>query len=290
MIAEAIAERFGAEIISVDSMQIYRRMDIGTAKPSDETRRRIRHHMIDIAEPSDDVSVTEFQTAAREILDAAEAEDRFVIVGGSGLHFRSIVDPMTFAPTDDRIRADIEAMAPEDAVASLVEADPIAPDVVDMANPRRVTRALEIMEITGDTPSVRAARPEAIALKRYEPVIGHVSIGIDAGEYANARADARFIDMMEEGLLDEVASLVGVMGRNASQAVGYRELARAVSGVDTIETAVTRAKAATRQLIKRQRTFFGRDPRIAWMPWQDDAEQRIEAVMAHVERETTWTS
>lgn len=271
-------------------MQIYRRMDIGTAKPSRETRQRIRHHMIDIAEPSDDVSVTEFQKAAREVLDAADALDRFVIVGGSGLHFRSIVDPMTFAPTDDDIRTEIEAMSPEDAAANLVDADPIAPEVVDMANPRRVTRALEIMEITGDTPSIRAARPEAIALKQYEPVIRHTSIGIDAGEYANARADDRFVEMMEQGLLDEVASLVGVMGRNASQAVGYRELARAVSGVDTIDSAVSRAKAVTRQLIKRQRTFFRRDPRIAWMPWQDDAEQRIEAVIRHVERETSWTS
>ena len=274
----------------MDSMQVYRGMDIGTAKPSPAVRRQVRHHMIDVVEPSDEFTVTEYQQAARIIIHDAGPDARLLVVGGSGLHFRSIVDPMTFAPTDPQIRADMDALSDEEARALLLARDQGADDVMDTANPRRVARALEVLHLTGESPTERARSREALAVRAYKPLIAHVSIGIDAGDLAKERADERFQAMVASGFLDEVERLQHVMGRTASQAVGYRELLEVVRGTDTLASAIAKAQASTRHLVKRQRTYFGRDPRIVWLPWQDDAEQRVEAVVQHIERETSWIS
>jgi tRNA dimethylallyltransferase len=270
-------------------MQVYRGMDIGTAKPAIKIRTRIRHHMIDIVEPSDDFTVTEYQTQARRVIETG-AGTRFLVTGGSGLHFRSIVDPLTFAPTDPETRSTLETMDPDALASELLRVDEQAADLVDMGNPRRVIRALEVAKITGQTPSERAASPEAVAVANYEPIVPHVSIGIDARDAANDRADLRFEAMMDAGLLREVERVADELGRTARQAVGYRELLGVIRGDTDLESAVEKAKASTRQLIKRQRTFFQRDPRIAWMPWQDGTADRIDAVARHIEKETSWTS
>jgi tRNA dimethylallyltransferase len=285
-----VAERFGAHILSVDSMQVYRGMDIGTAKPSRATRDRIPHHMVDVADPADEFTVTEFQQMARKALGRLDENRRVVIAGGSGLHYRAVVDPMTFAPTDPGIRAEIEALPAGDARDALLGLDPDAGRHIDLDNPRRVIRALEIAKLSGETPTTRRGTPEAEAVRGYRSLIEHVAIGIDADEEAHARSDARFDRMMADGLLAEVDALAPVLGRTAAQAVGYRELLAVTRGEETIGLAVESAKAATRSLIKRQRTYFRRDPRIAWMAWQDDTVDRIEAVTRHVERMTSWTS
>lgn len=266
-------------------------MDIGTAKPSRAVRDRIPHHMIDVVEPSQEYDVVAFQTDARvAIRDIGDRGVRRLIVGGSGLHFRAIVDPMSFAPTDADLRAEIEGTPVEDLVVELLLLDPEAAAVVDLHNPRRVIRAVEVARMTGEGPTVRANKPEAEAFRTYQPLIAHHSIGIDAEEHAHARADARFDAMIESGLVDEVQRLTCRFGRTAAQAVGYKELVSTVSGDTPLVEGIANAKAATRALIKRQRTYFRRDPRIAWMAWQDDDQQRIDSVVKHIERATTWTS
>ena len=289
-IAEAAAERFGACIVSVDSMQAYRDMDIGTAKPSLATRERIPHHMIDVADPSDPFTVQEFQALGRPVLDEVAHRGRAIVCGGSGLHFRSLVDPMTFPPTDDEVREQLAEMDAHVLRQHLVEADPSAGDHVDLENPRRVIRALEVIELTGDTPTARARTREAEALRSYEPRIPFVGLGIDPGPGLVARIAARFDRMVEAGLLDEVRSLRGRLGPTASQAVGYREVMAVVDGTGSIDTARTRAIAATRALGKRQRTFFRRDPRISWQPWLDDGDERIRQALDVIEERTEWTS
>jgi len=266
-------------------------MDIGTAKPDPQVRARIQHHMIDVADPDEDFSVQQFQQRGRAVLEQVESgAGRIVIVGGSGLHLRCLVDPMTFAPTDVDLRASLEAGDEDVLRADLVALDPRAPEYVDMRNPRRVVRALEVIALTGDTPSARAARPEAMALAAYDPLIPFAGFGIDAGDRSAARVEARLDDMLGRGLLDEVASLAGRLGTTARQALGYKELLPVVEGRSTLEKAATEVLRATRSLVKRQRTFFRRDPRISWLPWQDDRERRVADMVEIIGKEAGWTS
>lgn len=266
-------------------------MDIGTAKPSAAICSRIPHHMIDVVEPSQEYDVATFQADARAaIADMADRGVRTLIVGGSGLHFRAIVDPVSFAPTDTDLREELEATSMSELVVELLNLDPNADVVVDLHNPRRVIRAVEVARLTGELPTERADTAEAAAFRGYQPLMEHHSIGIDAGSKAHARADARFDAMIEAGLVDEVERLAGQLGRTASQAVGYKELAPILTGETSLAEGIEDAKRATRALVKRQRTYFRRDPRIEWMSWQDDDGQRIDGVVKHIERTTSWTS
>lgn len=272
-------------------MQAYRGLDIGTAKPSREVRQRIPYRMIDVVEPEESFTVREYQSLARQALEAAlESHGRVIVCGGSGLHFRSIVDPLSFAPTDVGVRSDLEALDADVARRRLVEADPDAGDIVDLANPRRVVRALEVLAITGMTPSDRADTPEAMALATYEAAIPFVGLGIDPHLGIGVRIERRLDAMLEAGLLDEVAGLRGRLGPTASQALGYKELLAVLEGRESIADARATVLRATSALVKRQRTFFRRDPRIAWQPWQDDARNRVEAAHRVIEERTAWTS
>ncbi|MCL1593951.1 MAG: tRNA (adenosine(37)-N6)-dimethylallyltransferase MiaA [Actinomycetia bacterium] len=290
-IAEVAAERFDAAVISVDSMQVYREMDIGTAKPSLEIRSRVDYRMIDVSDPQLDVSVQAFQELARNHLENLLAKERRVIIaGGSGLHFRAIVDPMTFAPTDSTVRARIDAFDDADARSRLVGFDATVHEHVDMANPRRVVRALEIFELTGETPSHRAASSERSAVKSYTPRYGFGAIGIDAGDDARDRVAGRLTSMIDRGLLSEVARLRGRLGAAASQAVGYKELVPVLDGTYDLAEGIERTRSATIALVKRQRTFFRRDPRIVWLAWQDDEHQRIANGVEMIGEMMRWNS
>ncbi|MDH3540958.1 MAG: tRNA (adenosine(37)-N6)-dimethylallyltransferase MiaA, partial [Acidimicrobiia bacterium] len=172
-----LARRMGASILSVDSMQVYRGMDIGTAKPSAAECAEIAHHMIDLVEPEEEFSVAAFQAASREVIEHAEGD--VVVAGGSGLHFRAVVDPLEFGATDPEVRADLESRPAPDLVARLAQIDPDAP--VDTSNPRRVIRALEVYELTGETPSDRAKRPSARAVNEYRPLLPFRAVGLDPG-------------------------------------------------------------------------------------------------------------
>jgi tRNA dimethylallyltransferase len=165
---------------------------------------------------------------------------------------------------------------PGEARSRLIQLDPKAGDHVDLANPRRVVRALEIAAVAGSTPSQRAATAEAVAIREYRPLLDFVAVGFDPGDELAERVERRFDAMLDAGLLDEVAGLHGQLGRLSAQAVGYKELLPVVSGEVTIATGRAAAVQATRALAKRQRTYFRRDPRIHWLPWRPKPAQRAE--------------
>jgi tRNA dimethylallyltransferase len=272
-----VATRIGAEIISIDSMQVYRGMDVGTAKPTIVERRGVAHHLIDVADPEDEFSVAEFRRLGRSIIDRATAP--LVIAGGSGLHFRALVDPMSFAPTDETTRAELEARPLRPLVEELTGADPTAGEHVDLANHRRVVRAVEILRLTGETPSRRAASAEADDLRRYVPEIEFTAVGVDPGELTDSRIDGRLDDMRSGGLVDEVTRLRERLGRTARTAVGYREMIDHLEGRATLRETFQAIGRNTRKLAKKQRTWFQRDPRIRWIPWVDDPTERIERAL-----------
>lgn len=278
----AVAERIGAEILSVDSMQVYRGMDIGTAKPTPAEQERVRHHMIDLVDPEDEYTVAEFQRQGRKVIDDARAP--LVIAGGSGLHFRALVDPLEFAPHDPEVRGDIEAVESAEARRKLLVADPEAGLHVDVANPRRVSRALEILELTGVTPSQRARDTRRAQVQAYEPELRFRAVGLDPGDDLRLRIERRLDAMLDAGFLDEVDRLDSRLGRTARQAVGYRQLLPVVRGECGLEPGVEAARRATVSLARRQRTYFRRDPRIEWIEWSDDPAERLDRVIESLER------
>ena len=271
-------------------MQVYRGMDIGTAKPSPEERARVPHHLVDVAEPEDAFTVAQFQTVGVAVLDRLAASGTpALVVGGSGLHFRALVDPLRFPGTDPAVRARFEALAPADAVEMLVGLDGGAGEHVDLDNPRRVVRALEVHAITGETPSARAAAPEGRAVREYCSRIPVAVVGFDPGDSLSDRVSLRLERMMATGFLDEVASLAGRLGPTAVQAAGYRQLVPVAAGEWPLEEGLRRALDATTGLAHRQRVFFRRDPRITWAGWHDEASRRAEAAL-RVFEEAGWTS
>ena len=285
-VAAIIAGATGSEIVSVDSMQVYCGMDVGTAKPTAEERARIPHHMVDVVDPSEAYSVAQFRAEARR--STASVGGPLLIAGGSGLHFRSLIDPFDFAPRDEEVRADLECREVEELQGELLAADSEAADHVDFANSRRVIRAAEILRLTGATPSDRAASPRAQAVREYESEVSVVAVGLDPGDALPQRLEARFDGMLAAGLVEEVRGLVGVWGPTAAQAVGYREMGRVVTGEWPFEEGRRRSIEATRALARRQRTYFRRDPRIKWMDWHDDPEV-VAASVTGVFEEAGWT-
>lgn len=244
-------------------MQVYRGMDIGTAKPSAQERASVRHHMIDLVEPEATFSVADFRAAARSALKEEGAE-LVLIVGGSGLHFRSVVDHMTFRPTDPALRAQLEQTPNDELVDRLLESDPDAADLVDLSNPRRVLRALETLELAGLTPSAWAASEERRLYRDYVPELEFTGLAIDRADL-DVNIHQRLKGMRAAGLFEEVKALADRLGPTAAQAVGYRQLLPAVAGRVGLDDAFAEIERATMALVKRQRTFFRRDPRLDWL-------------------------
>ena len=276
-VAIEVAKHFGAEIISVDSMQVYRGMDIGTDKPNVVERQGVVHHMIDLVEPENEFSVAEFRRQARAIMGGSEAP--LVISGGSGLHFRALVDPMSFAPSDRLLKRALEGVSLAELLAELLAADPEAGTHVDLANRRRVVRAVEIFRLTGETPSFRAESAEAQDFRLYRSEIEFVAVGIDPGSHLFERVDLRLQQMKEGGLVAEVRALQPRLGRTAALAVGYREILQFLGGAITLEQAFSAISRNTKKLAKKQRTWFQRDPRIRWIPWLSDGNERVERIL-----------
>jgi tRNA dimethylallyltransferase len=262
-----VAEALGAEILSVDSMLVYRGMDIGTAKPTASERARVPHHLVDLVEPSQPFSVAAFQSAARR---AAEDVHRCgktpLLVGGSGLYFRAVVDDLEFPGTEAGVRGALEGEAallgPDRMHRRLAELDPVAASRIEPGNVRRTVRALEVAAITGRTFSSFAAAWERHGPERVR------AAGVRLGtQDLVARVDARVQQMLRAGWLQEVEALVarGLGGwLTASQAIGYAELARHLAGELSLEDAVQQTVKRTRTLARRQMAWFRRDPRIRW--------------------------
>ncbi len=253
-------------------------MDIGTAKPDLLERRGIPHHMIDIADPDEEFSVAEFRRQGKQVLAAIETPVA-IITGGSGLHFRALVDPMSFAPTDGQLRSTLEDREAGELIEELLGVDPAASSFVDLANHRRVVRAVEIYELTGETPSMRAGTALAEDVRRYVPELGFEAVGIDPGAELETLIEARLNRMRAGGLVDEVRSLGPRLGRTARSAVGYREILSALRGEVPLEDAFAKALSATKRLARKQRTWFQRDPRIRWIPWIEDPDERSGRVL-----------
>ncbi len=258
----------------MDSMQVYRGLDIGTAKPSLMEREGVRHHMIDLVDPEDEFSVAEFRALGRRVIEESQAA-ALIVTGGSGLHFRALVDPMSFAPTQRSLRAELENADFGELRSELLGADPDAAQHVDFSNSRRVIRAVEIYRLSGETPSLRARSAEAERVRRYESEIEFIAVGIDPGTQLEFRVSQRVNQMRSGGLFEEVAALRHRLSRTACSAVGYRELIDVVDGDEDEDTAFEAIAANTMRLAKKQRTWFHRDPRIRWIPWMEDLDARV---------------
>jgi tRNA dimethylallyltransferase len=265
--AVVVGEALGAEVVSVDSMVVYRGMDIGTAKPTPAQRNRVRHHLIDVAEPSQPFSVARYQALGRDALARVEARGRpALLAGGSGLYFRALVDDLEFPGTDAQTRAELElecaAVGALHLHGRLSAMDPAAAAKIEPRNQRRTIRALEVAAITGRAFSTFASGWDRFPSDRIR------AAGVAAPRDAlDARVRARVAEMLERGLLAEVRSLVGRgLGDwfTATQAIGYAEFARHLQGGIGLEDAVELTVKRTRNLARRQLAWFRRDPRIRW--------------------------
>jgi tRNA dimethylallyltransferase len=281
-----LAERLDAEIVSVDSMLVYRGMDVGTAKPSSKQRARVPHHLIDVAEPEEPFTVARYQALAREAIGGIRGRGRRVLLaGGSGLYLRALADDLDLPGTDPEIRARLEADAERVGAARLHERlaanDPDAAGRIEPANVRRTVRALEVAELTG-----RPFSTFATAWDRYDPErLRAVGIAIPR-EVLARRIETRVHAMVDAGLLDEVRDLVdrGFGGwLTASQAIGYAEFAAHLAGESTLADAVAGTIKRTKALARRQLSWFRRDPRIRWFDaGSDGAEAVVDDVEGHL--------
>ena len=265
--AVALAERIGAEIVSVDSMLVYRGMDIGTAKPSPELRTRVPHHVIDVAEPSEPFSAARYQALARDAVQRIRARGRRVLLaGGSGLYLRAVVDDLGFPGTDAVARRELEREAERVGAIRLYErlaaTDPVAAAKIEPRNLRRTVRALEVAGLTG-----RPFSSFAEAWDRFDPALVRAAGVALSRDVLAERIRLRVASMLDRGLLDEVRALVdrGFGGwLTATQAIGYAEFARHLAGELSLEGAVAGTVKRTKALARRQLAFLRRDPRIRW--------------------------
>ncbi|MFI8854860.1 tRNA (adenosine(37)-N6)-dimethylallyltransferase MiaA [Streptomyces sp. NPDC053499] len=261
-----LARELGGEVVNADSMQLYRGMDIGTAKLTVEERRGVPHHLLDIWDVTVAASVAEYQRLARAEIDRLRAQGRVpVLVGGSGLYVRGALDAMEFPGTDPQVRARLEAELAEHGPGilhtRLAAADPEAARAILPSNGRRIVRALEVIEITG--------RPFTANLPGHEAVYDTVQIGVDVARPELDERIARRVDRMwETGLVDEVRELErrGLReGRTASRALGYQQVLSAFAGECTLEEARAETVRATKRFARRQDSWFRRDPRVNWL-------------------------
>lgn len=270
-VAGSVARARGAEIVAADAFTIYRGMDVGTAKPSAATRAEIPHHMVDVLDPSEEASVAWFQQRAREaIADVRRRGHDVLLVGGSGLYLRAVVDDLTFPPTDpevrDRIRQRYEDR-PQDAHAELRERDPSAAARIDPSNLRRSVRALEVIELTGERFSTFDD-----AWDDHTSIYPDLDVrGLDRStEELRDRIRRRTERMVQGGLLDEAEELRGRdLSRTARQAIGYAEAFAHLDGELTRDGLVDEIERRTWRYARRQRSWFRKDPRIDWYRPED---------------------
>ncbi len=267
----ALAQALGGEVVNADSMQLYRGMDVGTAKLTPSERGGVPHHLLDIWDVTEPASVAEYQTLARGVLEGLR--DRSVtpvVVGGSGLYVRALLDDLEFPGTDPDVRARLEAELEEvgsgEMHRRLAAVDLAAASSILPTNGRRIVRALEVVEITG--------KPFTATLPAVNDVYPNVQIGLDVPRpVLDARIDARVERMWAGGLVDEVRRLLDVglrEGRTASRALGYAQVIRFLDGEWSEEQAVEETQRATRRFARRQDTWFRRDDRVRWLPHDSD--------------------
>lgn len=263
-----VASEFNGEIVNADSMQLYRGMDIGTAKLPVAERRAIPHHLLDILDVSEDASVAKYQEEARHVIDEILGRGKCaILVGGTGLYIKAVIDEMNFPETNPDIRKKLEDDAEEIGAAGLYlrlqSLDSEAAAAIEPANTRRIIRALEVIELTGqpysaNLPSDTSARyPDAL----------HIGLAMERSSLA-PRIEARVHTMWKLGLVGEVENLIaqGLLKANTAQrAIGYAQVISFLAGDISEDQAIEETIVATRQYVRRQETWFKRDQRIQWI-------------------------
>ena len=286
-LAVDLAKEIGAEIINADSMQIYRGMDIGTAKLSVEERQGIPHHLLDVLDVNQDATVAWYQELARKaVTEIHGAGKHAIIVGGTGLYIKSILDDLNFPDTDAQVRQRLTEEAKIFGIVNLFERlaqlDPAAAAAIDIKNERRVIRALEVIEITGKPFTANLPREDS---SRY-PDAMQFGLVMDRAELG-ARVEARIDRMWERGFVSEVDSLISLginQATTARRALGYAQIIAMRDGEISEPAAIEDTKRATRQYVRRQETWFSRDARIQWI---SPSQPRLETVMIKINSATS---
>lgn len=284
-LALELARRFDTiELISADSMQVYRGMDIGTAKPTKAEQAEVRHHVIDVADPSDDYTVSAFQAAANEAIADIRARGKHpVMVGGTGLYVQAVVNALEIPAQFPSVRAEIDAKPDTLALhAELTRLDPVAAARMEPNNRRRVTRALEVTLGSG-----RPFSSFGPGIDAY-PEVPFRQVGIRLPrEEINARIDTRYFEQMKQGFLDEVDALrlrPEGLSRAPKQALGYKELIEHLEVRISQAGALELARHRTHRFARRQERWFRRDPRIAWLDTERNPMDLFDDLVGHFEQ------
>lgn len=277
-----LAERLGGEVVNSDAMQLYRGMDIGTAKLPEAERRGIAHHLLDLLDVTEPASVAEYQGLARATIGELRDRGRTpVLVGGSALYTRAVLDRFDFPGTDPAVRERLERELDEHGVRRLFDrlrdVDPVSAGRIEPDNGRRIVRALEVVEITGAPFSARLPVQEYV-----DPHSIQIGVDIDR-ETLDARIRQRVEEMFEAGFVEEVERLLAAglaTSRTAATAIGYREVAQHLAGDLTLDEAKLRTAVKTRQFARRQDAWFRKDPRVVWVAYDDP--DRVEKAIAAI--------
>lgn len=263
-LADALSEQGQrCEIVNADAYQMYKGMNIGTAKPSQQERLHVTHHLLDVIEPNEIMSVARFQQMARERIENLQSQGiRPILVGGSGLYARAALDDIRFPGTDAQVRQRLEHRASEEGPGILFEElrvqDPDAAEHMNPHNVRRTIRALEVIAITG--------MPYSANLPHYRYVIPSVQIGLDLPRQAlDERINLRTEQMRQQGFVDEVRAIRSTLGPTAARALGYQQIIDYLDGLIDEDEAFADIAQKTKRLARKQMGWFGRDPRIHWL-------------------------
>jgi tRNA dimethylallyltransferase len=281
-IALQLAENIGGEIISVDSMQVYRGLDIGTAKPSAEEQARVPHHLIDVVEITEPFDAAKFAKLARQAVAGIQARGRTpILCGGTGLYFKAFLEGLGEAPSaDEKLRAELEATPLADLLRELSERDPAAFEKIDRQNPRRVIRAVEVIRLTGKPFSQQRAD-----WKTSQPSTLHARLfGLTrASDDLRARTEKRVDEMFRRGLVAETEQLLKrglAENKTAMQALGYRQVVEHLRGERSLEDTIELVKIRTRQFAKRQMTWWRRQQSLEWIELKpDDTPDAVAALV-----------
>jgi tRNA dimethylallyltransferase len=279
-LAMAVARRIGAEILSVDSMQVYRGMNVGTAKPTAVEQSQVRHHLIDVVEPTEPFTAARFvELADAVIADAHRRGVPLIATGGTPLYYKVLFEGMFEGPgADETIRDRLRAQPADELYARLREVDPAAVERIHTNDSKRIIRALEVYELTGKPISSLQNEWDERRLRH-----DSVWIGLDWDKDGlNRRINARTKAMLSTGWVDEVRSLLdrhGALSKTAAEATGYRELIDHVRGRLSLDEAAEAIKIATRQLARRQLKWFRRFPDVTWLRGDAPLEENIESVL-----------
>ncbi|MFQ6172714.1 tRNA (adenosine(37)-N6)-dimethylallyltransferase MiaA [Oryzobacter sp. R7] len=277
----ALAHRLGGEVVGADASQLYRGMDVGTAKLTPEEREGVPHHQLDVLDVTEEATVAGYQRHARADLDAVLGRGKVpLVVGGSGLYVRALLDRLDIPPTDPDVRRRLEQRAGAEGTAALLDelraVDPAAAEAIEPRNTRRIVRALEVVELTG--------RPFSATMPTRESLRPTLLLGLRTDrEGLDRRIERRTRRMFDSGLVEETRALVDLglrEGRTASRAVGYAQALAVIDGTATVEEAVVDTALRTRRLVRRQESWFGADPRVHWLDARDpDLVDRAEALV-----------